>query len=89
MVSKCVQVTNKMGFHMRPANVFVSAMGKYKCDVSIVFNGKEINGKSIMNIMASCIKCGANIEIRCDGEDETAALQEAVQLVESGLGDEQ
>ena len=89
MVSKCVQVTNKMGFHMRPANVFVSAMGKYKSDVSIVFGGKEINGKSIMNIMASCIKCGADIEIRCAGEDETAALQEAVQLVEIGLGDEQ
>ena len=89
MVSQQVQVTNKMGFHMRPANVFVSAMGKYKSDVSIVFNGKEINGKSIMNIMASCIKCGADIEIRCVGEDEAAALQEAVQLVEIGIGDEQ
>ena len=31
----------------------------------------------------------ADIEIRCVGEDEAAALQEAVQLVESGLGDEQ
>lgn len=89
MVSQKVQVTNKMGFHMRPANVFVSAMGKYKCDVHILFHGAEINGKSIMNIMAACIKCGADIEIRCAGEDETAALQEAVQLVESGLGEEQ
>lgn len=89
MVSQKLQVTNKMGFHMRPANVFVSAMGKYKSDVSIVFNGREINGKSIMNIMAACMKCGAEIEIRCDGEDENAALQEAVRLVKSGLGDEQ
>ena len=77
-----------MGFHMRPANVFISAMAKYKSDVYILFNGKEINGKSIMNIMAACIKCGSEIEIKCDGEDEVAALQEAVALVESGLGDE-
>ena len=85
MVSQQVQVTNKMGFHMRPANVFVSAMGKYKSDVSIVFNGKEINGKSIMNIMAACIKYDSPITIICDGEDEQAMLDEAVSLIENGL----
>ena len=89
MVSKTVKITNEMGFHMRPANVFVTAMTKYSSDINIIANEKKINGKSIMNIMASCIKCGADIEIRCVGEDEAAALQEAVQLVESGLGDEQ
>ena len=26
MVSKLTKVTNEMGFHMRPANVFVTAM---------------------------------------------------------------
>lgn len=88
MVSQKTKVINPMGFHMRPANVFISAMTKYKSDVSILFNGKEINGKSIMNIMAACIKCGSEIEIKCDGEDETAALREAVALVESGLGDD-
>ena len=30
MVSKTVKVVDKMGFHMRPANVFVSEMAKYK-----------------------------------------------------------
>lgn len=89
MVSKSFTIKNKMGLHMRPANVFVTAMTKYESEIFINFGGKKINGKSIMNIMASCIKCGADIEIRCVGEDEAAALQEAVQLVESGLGDEQ
>ena len=88
MVSQQVQVTNKMGFHMRPANVFVSAMGKYKSDVSIVFNGKEINGKSIMNIMAGCIKCGSDIVVECDGPDEEAMMAEVSELIESGFGEE-
>ena len=88
MVSKDTVIVDKMGLHMRPANKFISAMTKYRSDITIVFDGNKINGKSIMNIMASCIKCGADIEIRCVGEDEAAALQEAVQLVESGLGDE-
>lgn len=88
MVSQKTKVINPMGFHMRPANVFISAMTKYKSDVYLVANGKEVNGKSIMNIIAACIKCGTELEIKCVGEDEEVALKEAVALVESGLGDE-
>lgn len=88
MVSKSFTIKNKMGFHMRPANVFVSAMTKYSSDVNVVFNGKAINGKSIMNIMAACIKCGSEITVECDGADEEAMLNEAAALIEDGFGEE-
>lgn len=87
MVSQKVKVVNEMGFHMRPANEFIAKMVKYKSDIFFDYNGKEINAKSIMNIMASCIKFGAEIVVRCDGEDEDAALKEAVAFIESGLGE--
>ena len=84
---KTFTIKNKMGFHMRPANVFVTEMTKYASDVEIEMAGKKINGKSIMNNMAACIKCGSEIEVICDGADENEALAEAVQLIESGLGE--
>ena len=87
MVSKSFTIKNKMGFHMRPANVFVTEMTKFASDVEIEMDGKKINGKSIMNIMAACIKCGSEIEVICDGADENEALAEATQLIESGLGE--
>ena len=87
MVSQKTKVINKEGFHMRPANYFIKEMSAFKSDVTIVFNGKDVNAKSIMNIMAACIKFGSEIEIKCDGEDEAAALAKAVELVETGLGD--
>ena len=87
MVSKKVTLTNGQGFHMRPAGVFANAMSKYSCDVTIKFNGNDINGKSLMNIIAACIKCGSEVEICCDGADENDALKTAVDLVESGLGE--
>ncbi len=87
MVSANVKVINPQGLHMRPAQLFVSAMAPFKCEVTILFGNKPINGKSIMNLMASCIKQGSEIEIRCDGENEQEALAKAVELVESGLGD--
>ena len=87
MVSAKTTIINPQGMHMRPAQVFVSEMGKFKSDVTILANGKPINAKSIMNLMASCIKQGSEIEIQCSGEQENEALQKALELVESGLGD--
>lgn len=37
--------------------------------------------------MAACIKCGTVLTVKADGEDEQAALDKAVELIESGLGD--
>lgn len=88
MVSKEFTIKNKMGFHMRPANVFVTEMTKYASSVNIIFNGKTINGKSIMNIMAACIECGSTITVECDGADENEMLAEATELIESGFGEE-
>ena len=85
MVSKDTVVVDKMGLHMRPANNFIAAMTKYKSDITIDFGGNKINGKSIMNIMAACIKYGSHITIVCEGEDEQAMLDEAINLIESGL----
>lgn len=87
MVSKATKIVNQMGFHMRPANVFVTDMTKYSSDIYIIFNGNKINGKSIMNIMAACIKNGSEITVECDGPDEQAMLDEAIRLIESGFGE--
>ncbi len=87
MVSKQLVIVNSQGFHMRPASMFATAMGKYACDVKIKFNGNEVNAKSLLNIIAACIKCGSEIEVICSGADENEALAEAVKLIESGLGE--
>ncbi len=87
MVSKKVTLVNAQGFHMRPASVFATAMGKYSSNVTILFNGNSYNAKSLLNIIAACIKCGSEIEIVCEGDDENEALADAVERIESGLGE--
>ena len=76
-----------MGMHMRPAGMFANAMMKFDSDVNLVANGKTVNAKSIMNLIAACIKCGTEVEVQCSGPDEEAALVEAVRLIDSGLGE--
>ena len=87
MVSKEVTLVNAQGFHMRPASMFATAMGKYQCDIFLKHNGINQNAKSLLNIIAACIKCGSTVEVVCDGADENEALAEAVGLIESGLGE--
>ena len=66
----------------------VQAMAKYQSNIDILFNGKKVNGKSIMQVMTACIKCGAEIEIQCSGSDEEEMLNAAGEMIQSGLGDE-
>lgn len=87
MVEQKTKVVNKEGFHMRPANNFIKEMAKFKSTITFDIDGKEVNAKSIMNIMAACIKFGTELTVKCDGPDEQEALDEAVGLIESGLGD--
>ena len=87
MVSKKLKVVNSEGFHMRPANAFATAMAKYKSDVKIDTGSAQVNAKSVMNLIAACIKVGTEITIICDGEDENEAMAEAVAMVESGFGE--
>lgn len=85
MVSKHVKAASPQGMHMRPAQVFSAEMARYDSSVTILFGEKAINGKSVMELMASCIKMGSEVEIRCEGPQESAALNAAVRLMESGL----
>jgi phosphocarrier protein len=62
-------------------------MGKYASTVTIKHNGKDVDAKSLMNIIAACIKCGHEVEIVADGADEQAALDEAVKMIEDGFGE--
>ena len=87
MVSKKITIPNAQGFHMRPASVFAGAMAKYPCSVNILFNGNTVNAKSPLNLIAACMKCGAEIELVCDGEKEADALAEGAKMIEDGFGE--
>ena len=85
MVTKTVRVVNESGLHLRPAGMLCQTSMKFKSHISILYKDKDINAKSVLNVMASGIKCGAEIQIRCEGEDEKQALEAVVSLIETGL----
>ena len=87
MISKTLTVNNPEGLHMRPAGVIAKEMGKFACDITIVFGEKRINAKSLINIISACIKTGAEVAFECDGEDEEAAMAKIVELGSQNFGE--
>ena len=88
MVSGKVTIVNKLGLHARPAGLFVKEMSVFKSDITIINGAKKVNAKRVMQMMSACIKCGTEIEIQCNGPDEAEMLQHAIEIIQSGLGDE-
>lgn len=87
MVSQKLVIKNEAGLHARPAGVLAQAAMKCKSDVLILVGEKKVQVKSILNLMAAGIKCGTEIELRCDGENEEEELKSLAALIESGLGE--
>lgn len=76
MVKANVVIENETGLHARPATEISKIAIKYKCNIVFNVNGKVVNAKSPLMIMAAGIKSKTNLEIVCDGEDEEKALEE-------------
>ena len=78
MVSRNITIDSLLGIHLRPAGAMCEEAVKYKSTVTFGYGeGKSANGKSIISILASGVKCGETINLRADGEDEKEALAEA------------
>lgn len=88
MVSKTVTVINEQGIHMRPAGLISKAVAKFAgTEVLLKVSDKTIKAKAIMQIMAAAIKKSTEVTIEANGPDEDAAVNELVNLFETGFGE--
>ena len=86
MIAKEVVVKNGSGLHARPATLLVKKASSFKSDVSIEYNGKKANVKSLIGVLSLAVTKDATIKVIASGDDEALAVDEIVKLVE-GLED--
>lgn len=74
-------VVAETGIHARPATLLVQAASKFASDITLEYNGKSVNLKSIMGVMSLGVGQGADVVISANGADEAdaiAAIDEAM-----------
>ena len=88
MYSKDVMVQNQVGLHARPATFFNQKANEFRSSIWIEKEERRVNAKSLLGILSLGIIGGTQIKIIADGADEQAAVNELVELVESGFSEE-
>ena len=87
MTERTVTIQNRNGLHARPAAEIVKTAAKFRCEITLIREDLEVNGKSIMGVMMLAAEYGSQLVIRCDGEDEQGALDALAALIESKFGE--
>ncbi len=81
-----LKINHPVGLHARPASLFVKTARNFASDIQVAYSGKEVNAKSILNILQLGAGQGAEITISAKGKDRDEALQALTELVESNFG---
>ena len=81
MVDRTVIIRNKLGLHARAAVKFVNLANRFGSSVSIVKDGDEIDGKSILGILTLAATQGTSLRLVIAGKDEEAAMAALVELI--------
>ena len=87
MVKEKVLINNKTGLHLKPAGTLCNEAIKYISSVQFRHGDTMVNVKSVLNVLAACVKAGEEIEFICEGIDEADALAGVVSVVKNNFGE--
>lgn len=82
MIERDLEITNRLGLHARAAAKLVNTTGGFRSQVTLERDGEQVDGKSILGILLLAAAQGTRLTVRCEGEDEAAAMAAVSDLVE-------
>ena len=83
------EIINKLGLHARAAAKFVTTASQFACDIQLLNEDRKVNGKSIMGVMMLAASQGTTLTMVAKGEDEAAAVETLLSLVNDKFGEEE
>ena len=89
MIKTSVIISNKLGLHARASAKLTKLASSHKCEVFMSRNGRRVNAKSIMGVMMLAAGLGSTVEIECSGDDEQAATDALLALINDKFGEGQ
>lgn len=78
-------IKDEQGIHARPAGLLVKEAAVFPCSVTIIKDGKEVDAKRIFGIMGLGVKCGQEITLKTDGEQEEEAIESLSKFLQENL----
>ena len=87
MIKSNITISNKLGLHARASAKLTKLATSFKSEVFMTRNGRRVNAKSIMGVMMLAAGIGATVEVETEGEDEQAAMDAILALINDKFGE--
>jgi phosphocarrier protein len=87
MIKRTITISNKLGLHARASAKLTKLAGSFRSEIHMSRNSRRVNAKSIMGVMMLAAGMGAEVEIETEGEDEQAAMDALVALIQDKFGE--
>lgn len=81
MIQTQVTIINKLGLHARAAAKLVTTASAFGSRVKVGYPQRMVDGKSIMAVMMLAASKGTEIVIEAEGDDEQAATDALLDLI--------
>jgi phosphocarrier protein HPr len=88
MIERETEIVNRLGLHARAAAKLVHLAGNFQSKITVSRDGEEVDAKSILGILLLAAGQGSRVVLRCDGEDEEAALRAVTTLIANRFDEE-
>ncbi len=89
MKEKELLIENRLGLHARAAAQIVKTASAYTSKITLMKDGLEVDGKSIMGIMMLAAAKGSSILLAAQGADEEQAAESLEKLFRDKFGEKE
>ena len=89
MIERELTVSNRLGLHARATAKLVQLLSGYRCNVTLIAKGREVNAKSIMGVMLLAAGQGTAVRLRVEGEDEQTVAEAVGALFDRRFDEDQ
>lgn len=87
-VEREFDILNRLGLHARAAAQLVRLANGFSSEISVVKDGMEVNGKSIMGVLMLAAPKDTRVLIRAIGPDAEEAVAAIGELIARKFGEE-
>ena len=78
-------ITDAQGIHASPASELVKELKGVTSVVKLTKEGKTVEAKKLMAVMSLGIKCGQEVTVTVEGEDEDAVAEKLENFFKTNL----
>jgi phosphocarrier protein len=89
MISRELDVINRLGLHARAAAKLVGTATRFASALTLTREGRNADAKSIMAVMMLAATRGHTVTLSADGPDESEALEAVTQLFADRFGEDE